>query len=264
MRVALVCFLSVGAFGQFATTNFEIHGDTMTVRLSNPMLFARPAVAGNPYSAEHVSERVQTLAGGTHITQRQNGQKVWRDSQGRTRTERELGPEPRANDHGVFTLTEINDPVGGVFYVLDDQNQVAHRLVLAASPGRQVMPRTPTRIHVSCQPQNAQAARPQCASDELPPQNIEGVTAEGWRTTETIPRGVAGNDRPLVTTDETWYSPELEMTVLSKHSDPRAGETIARWIRISRVDPDLSMFTPPANYLVVDEKDSITVTLTRR
>lgn len=259
----LVCFLSSVALGQFLATHIETQGDTMTVNLSYPP-YARTAIAGVPYSAEYVPESVQTLADGTHITRRQNGQKVWRDSQGRTRTQRDLGPEPRLSDNGAFTLTEIDDPVGGFFYVLDDQNKVAYRLVYVAPPVRQVVPQTPAKIHVSCQAQNARSARPQCISEEIPPRDIEGVMADGWRTTQTIAVGVAGNDRPMVTTDETWYSPELQMTVLSKHFDPREGQTVRRWIHISRMEPDISMFTSPPGYLVVDEKESIAVTLRRQ
>ena len=51
-------------------------------------------VTGAPYSAENVSEHVQTLADGTHITSTPPGMKVYRDSMGRTRTERPVFQRP--------------------------------------------------------------------------------------------------------------------------------------------------------------------------
>jgi hypothetical protein len=54
------------------------------------------------------------------------------------------------------------------------------------------------------------------------------------------------------------------MTVLSRHSDPREGETIMRWINMSRVAADMSMFAPPKGYRVVDEKDSFSIALKKQ
>lgn len=89
---------------------------------------------------------------------------------------------------------------------------------------------------------------------------MEGVTVEGRRITTTIPVGMQGNDRPLVSTTETWRSPELNMIVLSKNSDPRNGETITRLTNITLGDPDPMLFQPPPDYTIVDDKDSSTIT----
>lgn len=45
---------------------------------------------GHPYSAEQITEHVQTLADGTHISQTVSKVHLYRDSQGRTRTDREF------------------------------------------------------------------------------------------------------------------------------------------------------------------------------
>jgi hypothetical protein len=88
------------------------------------------------------------------------------------------------------------------------------------------------------------------------------VMASGWRTYTAVPD--AESARPLIVIDEEWYSSEMAMTVLWRHSDPREGETIMRWIHMSRVEPELSAFAPPEGYRVVDEKDSFTITLKRQ
>ena len=85
-------------------------------------------------------------------------------------------------------------------------------------------------------------------TESLGRQTIEGVQADGRRTTMTIPAGQAGNELPIHIVNESWYSPELQTTVLSKHSDPRNGETVTRLINISRSEPSRMLFEAPADY----------------
>jgi hypothetical protein len=86
--------------------------------------------------------------------------------------------------------------------------------------------------------------------ESLGTQTIEGVEAEGTRITFTIAAGKIGNELPIVTVRERWYSPELQTVVLSKNSDPRTGETTYRLTNISRGEPDPSLFQIPADYTV--------------
>jgi hypothetical protein len=86
--------------------------------------------------------------------------------------------------------------------------------------------------------------------ESLGTQAIEGVMAEGTRVTFTIPAGKIGNERPIVTVNERWYSQELQTVVLTKNSDPRMGETTYRLTNINRSEPDPSLFQVPADYTV--------------
>ena len=87
-------------------------------------------------------------------------------------------------------------------------------------------------------------------TDSLGKQVIEGVEAEGTRTTRTIPAGQIGNDRPIEIVNERWYSPELQMVVMTRNSDPRFGETIYRLTNISRTEPAKSLFEVPGGYTI--------------
>jgi hypothetical protein len=91
-------------------------------------------------------------------------------------------------------------------------------------------------------------------TESLGTQTIEGVTAEGTRATLTIPAGEIGNTLPLEIIDETWYSPELQINVMTKHRDPRSGETTYRLTNLSRSEPDRSLFEVPAGYTVQEGK----------
>jgi hypothetical protein len=97
--------------------------------------FAGTPVTGAPYSAQRVTEHVQTSADGTRFTTTTQQETVYRDSQGRTRTERPLIMGPNAPDAPL--LVEISDPVANMGYTLDTQNKVAHRVAYSAAPLRQ-------------------------------------------------------------------------------------------------------------------------------
>src|SRR4029434_3832108 len=83
-------------------------------------------------------------------------------------------------------------------------------------------------------------------------QMIEGVEAEGTRTARTIPAGEIGNTRPIEIVDELWYAPALQLTVMTKHRDPRSGETTYRLTNLNRSEPDRALFEVPADYTVKD------------
>jgi hypothetical protein len=92
--------------------------------------------------------------------------------------------------------------------------------------------------------------------ESLGTQTIEGVNAEGTRATLTIPAGEIGNTLPIEVVDETWYSPELQIIVLTRHRDPRSAETTYRLTNIDRGEPDRSLFEVPADYTVAEGKMS--------
>jgi hypothetical protein len=89
-------------------------------------------------------------------------------------------------------------------------------------------------------------------SEYLPPKDIEGVSAEGRRTTTTILAGQIGNDRPIVSVSERWFAPKLRVLVLLTHNDPRMGQDTYKLTKISLAEPDPSLFEVPAGYTVVE------------
>jgi hypothetical protein len=88
----------------------------------------------------------------------------------------------------------------------------------------------------------------QTTREDLGQQTIEGVSATGTRTTTEIPAGAIGNEQPIKIVSEQWFSPELQVLVLTKHSDPRTGETTYRLTGIVRAEPARSLFDLPPDY----------------
>jgi hypothetical protein len=253
MRAVFVCLLSSTAFGQFGGMSWQMDGDVITVKMGPPSVWSQSAITGAPFSGEMVSERVQTLGNGIHIKSvPQNTKRTWRDSQGRERVEQLLTWNLQPVKGGEYVLAMISDPVAGCTYLLDDTNKIAHRYAITAPPAlRQA-------ATASAAPQH------RWSSEDLGTQSMEGLTVEGTRQTNTTPVGEVGNDQPIVSTSEFWYSKELRITVLSKDSDPRSGDNTTRFINVSRAEPEASLLTVPDGYTVVDGKESITVTVRKQ
>jgi hypothetical protein len=140
----------------------------------------------------------------------------------------------------------IHDPVAGAGYMLD--------------PGKKVAYNMPQRTHSGSQgnpPDEAQGSKhsrdnANVAKESLGTQTINGVSAQGTRYTRTIPAGQIGNDKPLTIVKEEWYSPDLQMVVQSKHSDPFTGTTTYTVTNIQRTAPNATLFSVPSGYTVSD------------
>jgi hypothetical protein len=83
-----------------------------------------------PFSAEMVFERVQTLYDGNRIVTR-SSTVMYRDSQGRTRTEHSFKlPHMIGRENMEHKTIGIFDPVSGISYMLDPQTRTAHKYTL--------------------------------------------------------------------------------------------------------------------------------------
>jgi hypothetical protein len=80
--------------------------------------------------------------------------------------------------------------------------------------------------------------------------DFDGVKAEGKSTVWTIPAGEIGNRNAINVTSESWFSPDLQVTVYSRYNDPRAGESIYRLASIKRGEPAPELFRVPEDYKV--------------
>jgi hypothetical protein len=87
-------------------------------------------------------------------------------------------------------------------------------------------------------------------TESLGSREFDGVRADGKRTTRTIPSGAIGNEKPIAIVSERWFSPELNVVVMSRSVDPRSGETVYRLTDIKRGEPPAEWFRVPADYKV--------------
>ena len=81
---------------------------------------------------------------------------------------------------------------------------------------------------------------------------IDGLAVEGRSSTNTIPAGTIGNEQPITVTSEEWRSTDLQVLVLTRHNDPRTGESSYRLANVVRAEPDPSLFMVPPDFTVKD------------
>jgi hypothetical protein len=224
-------------------------------------------VAGAPYSADETTTTTQMLFDGNRIVNT-SATKVYRDQQGRTRVERTLsniGPVSAAGQPSV-NIT-INDPVAGVHYMLDAGSKTAFKSTHGGSPDEAnlivkmknlvddhkvvtTQARTESGTFTLTTSQSARSFTSAGRREDLGNSNMAGVPVTGSRTTTVIPAGTMGNDRDITITEERWYSPDLKMNIMTKHSDPRMGETVFQVNNLTRSNPDPSLFQVPADYQI--------------
>lgn len=217
-------------------------------------------VRGAPYSADAVTENTQVLADGNRIARKETA-KVYRDSMGRTRRDLSVNAIGPWSSGSPTQMANIFDPVTGVHYMLNMQEKKAFKMPPPRKPPAGEMGLL-TKDRVFIAGGGMPASGPGMTIIEkdggvgtrsetpLGTQEIEGVQARGTRTTETIPAGRIGNEKPIVVTTERWYSPDLQVDVLVKHNDPRMGEVVYQLTNISREEPDSSLFQVPPDYTV--------------
>ena len=215
-----------------------------------------PVVVGRPYSAVQVSEHSETLADGTKIYRKWETSRLYRDAQGRTRTDRFTwaGALPVHTVEPGRRIARISDPVAGYVYVLDLRRHIAHRLKIlteaefAERIRNEEIVEAATEAQQSAPSPGSSPSSPSTEVKQKPRRNVnEGGEVTITQMTMTTPKGLNGNDRPLVRTCENQYSEELNSTTLSKCSDSQAGDNVTRLENVERTDPDPALFQVPAD-----------------
>jgi len=290
-----------------------------------PLMRSGKPVKNAPYSAEVISETVQTLSDGNQISKR-NTTLSYRDSAGRTRQE-------VRDSKGEVKTIQIHDAVDGSRIVLTPGKKIATKISIpidlkvqietvkekakamaekAKAEGRDVKsvvvehPGPGQTIVVKRSESGGAEGKKELREEikvnvvraggettvngvnvgdvvtkalnmatmsgpismsfrdnkwagkstttSLGSKDMEGVKVEGKMVSYTIPAGEVGNKNPITISTETWYSPDLQVTVYSKHSDPRHGDTIYRLANVKRAEPAQALFTVPADYTVKEPR----------
>lgn len=191
-----------------------------------------PAVAYVPFTGTEVIENTWTRSEGAPIV---DGTwfHVGRDTLGRTHRE------------GRYTLLPSDQGNPRINNIVLDDPATAIRTTLVPS-------RRTAILSTFFPPQASEkgvAANEQ--RESLGVTTLEGELVEGIRYTRSIP---AGSDKPLLSNEEAWYSPQLQADVLFKQVDPRYGTWTMRLTSIQRGEPPADMFQIPAGYRIVSKQ----------
>jgi len=231
-------------------------------------------IANTPFSADATTTVTQTLGDGTKIEQRTTG-KLYRDSTGRVRREQTVIGLDRLNPAAQPQTTITFDSVPGdqAPYSLNPANKTARRggrrvqWLTGAGAGLRGAGANPigqlqialidVLNNVDRTFRSGAQAGPipsdiKPTEESLGTRQVEGVKATGRRSTTVIPAGRIGNDRAIQIVEEQWDSPELNMVMSSRFSDPRTGVVEYRLTNVSRTEPRADLFIVPADYTVIE------------
>src|SRR5664279_3592526 len=191
--------------------------------------------------------RDTTLADGNKI-HNESQSKIYRDADGRMR--RELGvdmamPAKGKIKHNVIIIT---DPVAGFRYMLNPGNKTARRSPLREGKGE-------GRDHEAHAHAMEMMGGPKgIAREQMGTKSIDGIQTEGIRVTRTIPAGEMGNEKAITVVTERWYSTDLQMAVMTVHSDPMMGTVTTKLVNVTQGAPDASLFQVPSDYTIKADK----------
>jgi hypothetical protein len=201
-----------------------------------------------PYSAEEVIEYARKTVNGLDTPRTSLKPMLYRDSEGRTRTDTMIAHAGKLEDR-LPNFIEIIDSVGGYRYILDPRTKTGPRATWPI-PTKSANRRTNANPKPS---RRSSAIALQTISESLGAQDLEGLRAEGTLTMTMVPTGYVENEEPITTTTENWISPDLKIILLAKWSNSRYGDTTMRLADIAQVEPDPTLFQVSADYQIVEE-----------
>jgi hypothetical protein len=204
-------------------------------------------VRNAPYSAERRFTTIDKSSDGT-ISRSQSGGSEARDSEGRTYSAGER--------HWTYTeagktvlkseiLYRLHDPVANT----DTQWDTTSREVKVIHWPETLAKPAPSNASCPVCPQGMMSD-PGDGIENLGTKTIEGLVAEGTRSSYTVPASKGHPDSLIVITHESWYCPELKIMILETNDDPRSGKTRNELVNIVRGKPEVSKYNPPIDYVV--------------
>jgi hypothetical protein len=253
-------------------------GTSVAVAAGGPYFASEPpAIPGAPYSAVATTQSTTEFSDGNRIV-RTNTVRFFRDGQGRTRTERGVGGDGEEITAQLNPMIMIHDPVGGRSYVLNPQTKTAFVYKMpnrgaGAPPGGAgfppaiaLAPRDPipgfALMGLGMGIGASASTEASSAETSLGQKVISGVSTTGTRIVRTIPSGVLGNEKPIISTLEEWRSPDLRVPVQISQKSSIGGVVTLNLSQVVRAEPDPTLFAPPADYTVHDVSMSMATGVT--
>lgn len=200
-------------------------------------------VKGKPFSGSDSIDWTRTLEDGSIVATHQDA-KLARDSQGRIY--RENVTRFPANSEEKSRVKEI--------IILDPVARTRTVCVLAARHCQVANYNAPT---ASAPPKPIGVfdnGKRSLSREGLGTDTIDGLSVVGTRETLITQAGVEGNSQPLSSTEEFWYSPDLEVNLSITRKDPRQGTVVIHVVDLSTSEPDPSLFRVPANFIIEDHR----------
>lgn len=195
-----------------------------------------------PFTATLSTEWVRTYSDGTTVTLKSR-RLIARDARGRVFQERRLLVPEDGKNESVILRTEISDPQQHTVYFCMERERACE--IRGFTPLDQLGPAA------GYSEQTGGGARD---LQSLGKQTVLGVETEGWQGSTVIPAHTIGNDGPILSKREYWYSPQLGFNLRSMRQDPRFGLEKFEVTELALGEPDAKLFEPTSGFAIVDAR----------
>ena len=240
LRLASLCLpllLSALAQGQAAVSPHAPDGGSVE-RIQSVVILPKP---GAPFTATVVTVWTRLLEDGTTTTIK-NHRTVARDSSGRIYQERRFFTPNGDKQVTFLRARQYSDPS-------------RHELwdCITATRVCTVYPFYSAASVVTTLPQTTQLpnSNGSVTREDLGQKTIQNLEALGSRQITTTQPGANGYKQPEPTIKEFWYSPQLEVNLITKRFEPRGGAQDLTFENVTTSEPDPSLFLPPSDYKVI-------------
>jgi hypothetical protein len=202
------------------------------------------AIPGKPFSAKDTIDWVRTLEDGSTVTLQLDAF-LARDSHGRVYRERHRFVPAGSKDRSPLYEIHLFDPVTRTQLLCNGRT---FRCVLSNYTPQTFFDATPEGVY--------DHGTRTLTREHLGADTIEGFYTVGTRETMTTKAGAVGNERPIVSTREFWYSDELQTNLSVTRIDPVEGKQVIRLSAISQSEPDEHLWDIPIGFTVRDMRAS--------
>jgi TonB family protein len=194
------------------------------------------------FSARVELETTQTLADGSTVSHH-TFNIIARDFRGRTHNEFRQWSNPATGAEANLRCAILYDPDTRTRTYLYPASHLARQYVYAENIPSAAAPVTSAN----------DPSAPTVQKEDLGEKFSDSLRLTGLRETKTYPQGGIDNAQPLAITTEYWYSPDLQINVSVKRTDPRFGVQTVELTELRREEPDAALFEIPPDYKVVNE-----------
>ena len=209
-------------------------------------IFVSPK-AGAPFSLTLHTEWTRPMGNGGTFTLT-NDRVIVRDGRGRIYQERWILVPKGSDVKSFMTTIQITDPEQHTWYNCVTVEKTCEIFNYRLSNTNEFVPFTKPN---SSAPNGASSHD----HEDLGASTYEGENTHGYRETNTVAAGVMGNDKPMVTTREFWFSPRLGFNLVSIVDSPISGKQVFTASNLLISEPEPSYFQVPTDYKVVDRRE---------
>lgn len=196
-------------------------------------------IPNQPFSAIVTTERTALRRNGS-VAQLKSIRAVARDTRGRIHNELRAFIPIASGDTPAILRIHLYDPQTRISTEINVPKRIFWTITMNHPPSTE-----PPSIRFAA-PDGNTPPNEFTRQEDLGYRDIDSVPAHGIRESQTITDGDTG--KQVTITDEYWYSQDLRIYLLIKHSDPRKGTTTMTVSQITRTEPDPGFFEIPEGY----------------